>query len=211
MYTKVPAPPSLDDKPCENAADRAPWYRQCHVHPQPPTAFVNEKEISTDSSTKSLSRSSGKPSNYPGSHHTVPVGWGNDCLPNGRAEKQAARDKETWASAKVDGQWDPNKVLYISTESVGITARPIVRTIQLTNPLTASVKSTWKSSMMRTRAAPIPARIHIERNVNTWMIIKAAAFFYWGQLRGSLGSSEGCGTSWISVPALFFCWWDAII
>jgi hypothetical protein len=41
-------------------------------------------------------------------------------LPNGRAEKQATRDKETWTSAEVDGQWDPNKVLYLSTESVGI-------------------------------------------------------------------------------------------
>jgi hypothetical protein len=56
--------------------------------------------------------------------------------------------------------------------------------------------------MIKRIPEPIPAITQFVRPAKQQRDIKARAFFHFGQLRGSLGSSLGCGTSTISVLAL---------
>jgi len=78
------------------------------------------------------------------------------------------------------------------------TPNPSVRIHQLTVPRVVSVKSVWNSFVRRSIAGPIPTITHPVMRTKKLIAMKAEIFLHAGQLRGSLGSLEGCGTSTIS-------------
>lgn len=68
---------------------------------------------------------------------------------------------------------------------------PIAKSDQVIVPVTTVLRVTPNSLVKIRTAGPIPESIHVERKVNAIMVEKARAFFHFGQLRGSLISSEG--------------------
>jgi hypothetical protein len=91
---------------------------------------------------------------------------------------------------------------YVNHVYNGHTPIPRMKVPQLKTPLLMVAISSLNSFDMITIAEVIPAWTQGPSIANTITGIKAAIFFHWGQLRGSLGSSAGWGTRTMSLFAL---------
>ena len=197
--------PSFDDQECCNKTSKSRSdILSNHVEAHPPPPLMKEEQIADNSSRQSLGSSSDKCCQNTCSRKTVQAR--RRRTPHCRCEEHCRSQDEARSRSDSSCGRDPEEILSCQFKTEGNqTARPMVKETQLTVPCTTSLMFAFRDILSSTIAAPSPPKVQLTTNVKAQIVEKPRARFHAGQLRGSLISSDGCGTSTISVPRL--CLW----